>query len=129
MRPYLIEEAYEVLEAIDSGDADALCEELGDLLLQIGLHAQIAVDDGEFFMADVLRRLNEKMIRRHPHVWGDAEVNGDAKRVVGNWADIKKAEKAAAGRPQESLLDDVPTGAPALFVAHKYSHQAAQGRV
>ena len=126
LRPYLIEEAYEVLEAVDSGDPDALCEELGDLLLQIVLHAQIAVDDGEFFMADVLRRLNEKMIRRHPHVWGNAEVNGDAKRVIGNWEAIKKAEKAAAGRPQESLLDDVPTGAPSLFVAHKYSRQAAK---
>lgn len=126
LRPYLIEEAYEVLEAIDRSDSDALCEELGDLLLQIALHTQIAVDDGEFFMSDVVRRLNEKMIRRHPHVWGDAEVNGDAQKVIGNWQDIKKAEKAAAGSPRESLLDGIPAGVPSLFAAHKYSHLAAK---
>ena len=126
LRPYLIEEAYEVLEAIDRSDPEALCEELGDLLLQIVLHAQIAIDDGEFFMSDVLRHLNEKMIRRHPHVWGDVEVNGDAKKVRGNWEDIKKAERAESGNPQESLLDGIPIGAPSLLVAHKYSRQAAR---
>lgn len=122
LRPYLIEEAYEVLEAIDRSDPKSLCEELGDLLLQIVLHAQIAIDDGEFFMSDILRQLNEKMIRRHPHVWGDVEVNGDAQKVTMNWEDIKEAEKA--GEPRESLLDGIPAGAPALFVAHRYSYQA-----
>lgn len=126
LRPYLIEEAYEALEAIDRSDPKALCEELGDLFLQIVLHAQIAIDDGEFFMSDILRQLNEKMIRRHPHVWGDVEVNGDAQKMTRNWEDIKKAEKTEAGEPRESLLDGIPAGAPALFVAHKYSHQAAK---
>jgi len=126
LRPYLIEEAYEVLEAIDENNPKALCEELGDLLLQIVLHAQIAIDDGEFFMSDILRHLNEKMLRRHPHVWGDVEVNGDATKVIRHWEDIKKAEKAEAGERRESLLDGIPTAAPALFVAHKYSRQAAK---
>ena len=126
LRPYLIEEAYEALEAIDRSDPKALCEELGDLLLQIMLHAQIAIDDGEFFMSDILRQLNEKMIRRHPHVWGDIEVNGDARKVTRSWEEIKEAEKAEAGERRESLLDGIPAGAPALFVAHKYSHQAAK---
>ena len=126
LRPYLIEEAYEVLEAIDENNPKALCEELGDLLLQIVLHTQIAIDDGEFFMSDILRHLNEKMLRRHPHVWGTVEVNGDAIKVTHNWEDIKKAEKAEAGERRESLLDGIPTAAPALFVAHKYSRQAAK---
>ena len=126
LRPYLIEEAYEVLEAIDQGDARALCEELGDLLLQVALHTQIAIDDGEFFMSDILRHLNQKMLRRHPHVFDDAEVHGAPDKVTDNWNDIKQAERAAAGLERESLLDGVPTAAPALFVAHGYSRQAAR---
>jgi len=71
LRPYLLEEAQETLEALDGDDAQALCEEMGDLLLQVLLHTQIAIDEGEFKMPDLLKRLNEKLIRRHPHVWGD----------------------------------------------------------
>lgn len=126
LRPFLIEEAYETLEALDRDDPNALAEELGDLLLQILLHSQIAVDDGEFYMSDVLRIVNEKMIRRHPHVWGDIEVNGDPEQVTLNWEDIKRAEKAAVGKARESLLDGVPKAAPALLVAHRYSQRAAK---
>lgn len=127
LRPYLIEEAYEVLEAIDNADPQALYEELGDLLLQIVLHTQIAIDDGEFYMTDILRTLNQKMIRRHPHVWGSVDVNGDPDQVVTNWEDIKKAEKAKNGNEsRKSILDGVPKGTPALFVAHKYQAKAAK---
>ena len=126
LRPFLIEETYEVLEALDRNDTRALAEELGDLLLQIILHSQIAVDDGEFYMSDVLRIVNEKMIRRHPHVWGDTEVNGDPEQVTLNWEDIKRAEKAEAGKARESLLDGVPKAAPSLLVAHRYSQRAAK---
>ncbi len=126
LRPFLIEEAYETLEALDAEDPKALLEELGDLLLQIVLHAQIAVDDGEFFMADILRRLNEKMIRRHPHVWGDVDVRGDAQQVTSNWEAIKRDEQVRAGAEARSMLDGVPTGAPALLVAHQYSKRAAK---
>jgi len=126
LRQFLIEEAYEVLETIDDNDPDSLVGELGDLLLQIVLHTQIAIDDGEFYMSDILREVNEKMIRRHPHVWGDVDVNGDPNQVTANWDDIKKAEKGDTADTWESILDGVPKGAPALFVSHKYQHKAAK---
>ncbi len=126
LRPYLIEEAYEVLETIDDDNPDELYKELGDLLLQIVLHTQIAIDEGEFFMTDILRYVNEKMIRRHPHVWGEVDVNGDPTQVTANWEDIKKAENAEAGEMRESILDGIPKGAPALFVSYKYQHKAAK---
>ena len=126
LRPFLIEETYEVLDALDAEDPKALYEELGDLLLQIVLHTQIAIDNGEFFMSDVLRHLNKKMIRRHPHVWGDVDVQGDPQKVTSNWEDIKRSEQASAGAEERSLLDGVPKGAPALLVAHQYSKRAAK---
>lgn len=126
LRPYLIEETYEVLDALDAEDPKALSEELGDLLLQIVLHAQIAIDDGDFYMSDILRHVNNKMIRRHPHVWGDVDVQGDPQQVTSNWEDIKRAEQVSAGREGRSLLDGLPKGAPALLVAHQYSHRAAK---
>jgi len=126
LRRYLLEEAYEVLEAIDNAQWDELAGELGDLLLQIVLHTQIAIDEGEFQMRDVLRHVNTKMIRRHPHVWGDVNVDGDADRVVGNWEEIKKAERADQPKVRESLLDGVPKGLPSLMVAHHYSAKAAK---
>jgi tetrapyrrole methylase family protein/MazG family protein len=127
LRPYLIEEAYEVLEAIDAGDAKALYEELGDLLLQIVLHTQIAIEDGEFYMTDVLRHVNEKMIRRHPHVWGSVDVD-NADQVVTNWEALKQQEKAQNGDApkRESLLDGIPKGLPALMQAYKYQAKAAK---
>jgi len=125
LRKYLLEETYEVLEALDAGDPDALVKELGDLLLQIVLHTQIAIDDGEFNMTDVLRHINAKMIYRHPHVWGDVSVNG-AGDVLANWDVLKKQEHAAQGVERQSILDGVPKGLPALMQAHEYQHKAAK---
>lgn len=125
LRQYLIEESHEVLEAIDAGDIQALCEELGDLMLQVVLHTQIAIDDGEFYMTDILSRINEKLIRRHPHVWGDVQVTG-ADEVVSNWDVLKKQEHAQQGKQRESLLDGVPKGLPALAQAYQYHRKAAK---
>ncbi|QPC84829.1 nucleoside triphosphate pyrophosphohydrolase [Phototrophicus methaneseepsis] len=126
LRPYLLEEAYEVLDAIDKGQTDELAGELGDLLLQILLHTQIATEAGEFMMSDVLDQVNRKMIRRHPHVWGTVDVDGDPDQVTQNWEDIKKKEKAANGESWKGLLDSVPGAGPALWVAHKYQHKVAK---
>ncbi|MCB9452208.1 MAG: nucleoside triphosphate pyrophosphohydrolase [Anaerolineaceae bacterium] len=125
LRRYLLEETYETLDAIDREDMAALAEELGDLLLQIILHTQIATEDGEFYMADVLRHINQKMIRRHPHVWGDVNVDG-AEQVVTNWEALKRQEKAENGKADESLLDSIPKGLPALLQAHQYQARAAK---
>jgi tetrapyrrole methylase family protein/MazG family protein len=126
LRRYLLEETYEVLEAIDQGDWDALAEELGDLLLQVVFHAQIATEAGEFSMAAVLRHISQKLVRRHPHVWGTVEVNGDADQVVTNWEQLKKQEHAAKGRARESALDGVPLALPALLQAHQIQSKAAR---
>ena len=126
LRPFLIEESHEVLEALDEGDPKAIYEEMGDLLLQILLHTQIAIDDGEFMMSDVLQHLNEKMIRRHPHVWGDVETTGDLGQLSRIWHAAKAAEKAGSSEPRKSILDGIPKGAPALFAAHGYSARAAK---
>ncbi len=125
LRQFLLEEAYEVLEAIDSGDTDELYKELGDLLLQIVLHTQIAIDDGEFHMTDVLRHVNEKMVRRHPHVWSSVEVAG-ADDVVTNWTALKQQEKAANGQATESELDGISRAMPALLVSYLYQERAAR---
>lgn len=126
LRPYLLEEAAEVLDAIDNEQWDELADELGDLLLQIVLHTQIATEDGEFYMRDILRRVNTKLIRRHPHVWGDVNVNGSSEKVVANWEEIKKAERANQGKPRDSLLDGVPKNLSSLMTAYKYTVKAAQ---
>ncbi|MFW0858590.1 MAG: nucleoside triphosphate pyrophosphohydrolase [Dehalococcoidia bacterium] len=120
LKPYLIEEAYETLQAIEEQDADRLCEELGDLLLQIGLHSQIAQKAGEFDLADVLRHINEKLIRRHPHVFGDSK-DIDAQEVALNWEDLKRGE-----RGQESVLDGIPTNIPALAFSQIIQQRAAR---
>jgi tetrapyrrole methylase family protein/MazG family protein len=118
LRPFLLEETYEVLEALDAGDTAALAEELGDLLLQIVLHTQIAIDTGEFKMGDVIGHINRKLLRRHPHVFGNVVVNG-VEDVAMNWEAIKKSEKAAKGQPAQmtSTLDGVPLALPALTQA------------
>lgn len=126
LRPYLIEEAYEVLDAIDREAWDELAGELGDLLLQVVLHAQIATEEGEFQMADVLDAVNRKMIRRHPHVWGTVDVNGSADQVKANWDDIKRAEQAEQGAQAGGLLDKVNKALPALMVAYEYQRRAAK---
>ncbi|PJF23252.1 MAG: nucleoside triphosphate pyrophosphohydrolase [Phototrophicales bacterium] len=127
LRKYLLEETYEVLEAIDESNTDELYRELGDLLLQIVLHTQIAIDDGEFYMTDVLRHVNEKMIRRHPHVFASTSVT-DADEVVTNWEAIKAQEKAVNGNVEkpESLLDSIPKALPALLWAYQAQDRAAR---
>lgn len=121
---YLIEEAYEAVEAADSGDLDALREELGDVLLQVYLHAAIAAEAGDFDIDDVARGLREKMIRRNPHVFGDAaggDGGGDAEAINEAWQQIKAREK-----PDRALLDGVPLALPALLRADKLVDRAAR---
>lgn len=123
LRNTLLEEAYEVLTAIDQGDLDALCEELGDLLLNIVLQAQIATEAEEFRMSDVIAAVDAKLKRRHPHVFGDVEVK-DSGEVVANWNEIKKQEKAAQGQHDASVLDGIAPALPALARAQKLAHRA-----
>lgn len=127
----MIEEAYEAVDWIESNDVSHLREELGDVLMQVVLHAQIAADAGEFTMADVARDIDQKLIRRHPHVFGDAAAQ-DAEEVLAIWDNVKLAEKEAkdkesvqAGERPEGLLDGVPTSLPALMQAQKVSRKAA----
>lgn len=133
--PYTIEEAYEVADAIHRGDPVDLCDELGDLLLQVVFHARIGEEAGQFSFPDVVEAITRKMIRRHPHVFGDAEAR-DVGMVKGQWEAIKREEKreraerrAQAGisaETQASLLDHVPVNLPALTTAEKLQMQAAQ---
>ncbi len=116
---YVIEEAYEVVEAIESGNVDHIEEELGDVLLQVFLHAAIATQAGDFTLADVARAVTEKMVRRHPHVFGNTVV-ADADEVRTNWEAIKAEEKSRA-----SVLDGIPGSLPALMYAAKLSKRAA----
>ncbi len=119
LRKNLLEESYEVLAAIDAQDAEALREELGDLLLQIVLHTQIAIDEGEFRMGDVIATVDAKIKRRHPHVWGDIRV-ADAEEVSERWEAIKRREREAKGRGASSALDGVAAAMPALAQADAY---------
>jgi tetrapyrrole methylase family protein / MazG family protein len=125
LKQYLVEETYEALDAIDEKDNEHLKEELGDVLLQVFLHAQIAKDDGNFDIEDIAREIGEKMIRRHPHVFGDTKVK-DAEQVLKNWEEIKSAEKAAKGNLDPSILDSIPHSFPALFETHKISKKVAK---
>ena len=126
---YMIEEAYETLDAIQAGSADHLREELGDVLLQVVLHSQIAADAGEFTIDDVCEGIDEKMVRRHPHVFGSASAE-NANEVSDLWEQVKLAEQEAASAraagkgERESLLDSVPTHFPALLQAQKISRKA-----
>jgi len=119
---YLLEETYEVLEAIHADDSKKLCEELGDLLLQIVLNAQVAKDTGEFDIEDVARSINEKMIKRHPHVFGDKKVDS-ANQVKLQWEELKDEERKQE-RPHESAMDGIPKTMPALLQALKVSEKA-----
>lgn len=128
----MIEEAYEAVDAIESDSVAHLREELGDVLLQVVLQSQIAADAGEFDIDDVCRAIDEKMIRRHPHVFGDATAE-NANDVTGLWEQVKRAEKESADAEAasagveipEGLLDGVPTSFPALMQAQKISRKAA----
>ena len=123
LTPYLVEETYEVLEALVDGQPDKVCDELGDLLLQIIFHAQIAKEEKNFDINDVVVAITEKMIRRHPHVFGSVEVANSAEVLV-NWDKIKNQEQG--GQRKGSLLGGIPKGLPALNKAHKLQVKAAQ---
>ena len=121
--PYTIEEAYEVADAIERGDMDALKDELGDLLFQAVFHARMAEEEGLFDFADVARGIADKMVRRHPHVFGEADMR-DAEEQTAAWEEQKAAERTAKGHG--SLLDDVPAGLPGLTRAVKLQKRAAR---
>ena len=125
LRPHLMGEAYEALAAMDSGDPAEMSEEFGDLLLQIVLNAQIAGEDGEFTMADVLKGIYDKIIRRHPHVFGDVTLDG-VQGVLKNWEKLKAVERSNSHDPEKGLLDGVPLALPALAQAQEYQDRAAR---
>ena len=128
LKPYLLEEAYEVIETIDQRDKEKLREELGDVLLQVLFHSQIAAETGSFTVEDVMETLAAKLIRRHPHVFGtgnQAEQVSNSEQVLAQWEDIKRAEREAAGNTQ-SALDGVPKTLPALLRAYQIQARAAR---
>ena len=127
LRPFLIEEAYEVLDALDSGNDRAFREELGDLLLQVVLHAQVADDRGAFSITEVIHGIEAKMVRRHPHVFGSTQA-ADAAEVVKNWDQIKAAEAAEKGHDPSpaAALARLPEGLPALQRAQRLGEKAAK---
>lgn len=122
---YTIEEAYEVADAIDRGDLPGLCDELGDLLFQVVFHARMAEEQGAFGFGDVVDAISDKMIRRHPHIFGDATA-GDAQTVLRNWDAIKRAERVAAGETDVSALAGIARGLPEWQRAVKLQHRAAR---
>lgn len=136
LRTYLIEEAYEVLEALESGDDGKFAEELGDLLLQVVFHAQIATEEGRFTAADVVREIHEKMVRRHPHVFGEKSAR-NAAEVLKNWEQIKAEERRAKGEEKgsgedsvekepDSLLDGIPHTLPAVMQGFQLTRRASR---
>jgi tetrapyrrole methylase family protein/MazG family protein len=135
LKPYLLEEAYEVFEAVDEGKMYKLCEELGDLLLQVVFHAQLAAERGDFDLNDIIEGIVEKLVRRHPHVFGEVEVEGAAEVLV-NWEAIKKREQEERGgsrgsgdpaqENQVSLLNGIPRELPALARAYRLQERAAR---
>jgi tetrapyrrole methylase family protein / MazG family protein len=132
LRTYLLEEAYEVLEALEAGNDAKFAEEMGDLLLQIVFHSQIAGEEGRFTVSDVIRGVHEKMVRRHPHVFGKTKAR-TAKAVLKNWEQLKAEERRAergketkAGSKSGSLLDGVPKNVPATLEAFQLTRRAAR---
>jgi tetrapyrrole methylase family protein/MazG family protein len=125
LRTHLLEESYEALAALDSEDPQKMAEEFGDLLLQIVLNAQIASEEGEFGMSDVLKGIHDKIIRRHPHVFGEVRVEGVG-GVLKNWEKLKADERAGSSEPEKGLLGGVPLALPALIQAQEYQDRAAR---
>jgi tetrapyrrole methylase family protein/MazG family protein len=125
LRTHLMEEAYETLDALDSGDFSAIQEELGDLLLQIVLHSQIASEEGEFTVNAVIKGIYDKIVRRHPHVFGEVQLDG-VQGVLQNWEKLKEAERKDNGKQEKGLLDGVPLAMPALSQAQEYQDRAAR---
>lgn len=125
LRGNLLEETYEVIAAIDAGDMEALREELGDLLLQIVLHAQIATEEGEFRMAEVIAAIDRKLKRRHPHVWGGLKVR-DTQELLARWEHLKQVERNEKEGTSGHMLDGIPQALPALLQAHTYGERVAR---
>jgi tetrapyrrole methylase family protein / MazG family protein len=125
LRSDLLEETYEALAAMDADDVEGMREELGDLLLLILLHTQIASDEGEFTIADVLSGIHTKIVRRHPHVFGDVEIE-DERHLLQNWERLKAQERLENGKAEASLLDGISQALPALAQAEKYQKRAAR---
>lgn len=125
LKKYVLEEAYELIDAIDDDDTDGIIGELGDILLQVLLHAQIGEDEGMFTVEDVIEGLSEKMIRRHPHVFGDTTVSS-VEDVKEKWDQIKSSEKGTASNEKKSLLDGVEKSLPQLLIAYEYQKRAAK---
>ena len=123
LKPYLVEETYEVLEALDGNDPEKIKDELGDLLYQILFHSKISSLKGEFDFRDVIDNLNEKMVRRHPHVFKEGKLN-TPDQVIGQWEEIKKKENNKAN--QKSILDSIPINLPSLIKAQKLQRKAAK---
>jgi len=123
LKPYLVEETYEVLEALDTNDPDQIKDELGDLLYQILFHSKISSKNNEFDIKDVLNNLKEKMVRRHPHVFKEGQIN-TPDQVIERWEEIKKEEKTHSNHP--SILDSVPKQLPSLLRAQKLQKKAAK---
>jgi len=130
LRPHLLEEAYETLEALDSGDLERLRDELGDLLFQVAIHAQLAHEEGAFDLADVARGLGEKLVRRHPHVFEGVAIEGGD--LLAQWERIKREERAEVpegAKDGQSVLGGVPKDLPALFAAERLQERAARVRL
>ena len=123
LKPYLVEETYEVLEALDTNDPEKIKDELGDLLYQILFHSKISSLKGEFDFRDVIDNLSEKMVRRHPHVFKEGKLN-TPDQVIGQWEEIKKKENNKAN--QKSILDSIPINLPSLIKAQKLQKKAAK---
>ena len=132
LRTYLLEEAYEVLEALETGNDSKFTEEMGDLLLQIVFHSQIATEEGRFTVSDVIREIHDKMIRRHPHVFGQARAK-DSKEVLRNWEQIKAEERRASkgesgdgAKEERSLLDGISRALPATLEGFQLTRKASR---
>lgn len=127
LKPMLIEEAHEVLEALDSEDPDEICEELGDLLFQVIFHSRIGKERNEFDAYEVCRRVYKKMVGRHPHVFGDVSFT-DSQELLKHWEDIKAAEKrkSGTGKAKASLLDGIPESLPALYTTYQMTSKASR---
>jgi len=123
LRWHAVEEVYELMDAIEAGDDGEMVEELGDLLLQVVFHAQLAQERGAYTFDDLCRRLVEKLVRRHPHVFGDVKVK-DVDQVWANWEKIKQAEKTGSRHERKSGLDGIPVRLPALMKAQKLVKKA-----
>ncbi|MCK5567935.1 MAG: nucleoside triphosphate pyrophosphohydrolase [Actinomycetia bacterium] len=125
LKKSLIEEAYETIEAIEDGDPSSLAEELGDLMLQTVFHSQIADENGNFDMSDVLRGIIKKLLRRHPHVFGDRDVSC-SDEILANWEDIKKKERRGNNKDKDSIFSGIPRTLPSLHFAYEVQNRASR---